>query len=863
MKRNLSKLLAFIMILCLTIPLFGNLTALVTVYAASPSLNETSKKIYMGTTFQLEVKNADQDNIKSVSWKSNRSSIAKVDKNGLVTPVKVGTTTIKCTLTYKDGKKTELACKAIVRIRTEATAVKITNMTGGTMNAQPIYVGNIFTIKNSVTPSNTTDTAYYISYDESIATVSTKGVITARAEGIATVEVRYGTSREDAMRSDNLAVAKMYVYITKKPDPTPTPSPTPIPSPTPTPVVLPEVTSVTMTGSQELQVNFSRPVIKSSVISGTKLVMGSVVLGKDEAAVDYGSILPVLSADRKQLTLSITGTFSGTYSVVISDKVQADGGVPFAPYAQVLSLKDITGPSYLYTSVGYTGWTSSINFNEPLDISSLSIEGVTGTTDAVLVNYLKDPANYTLSVDKKSILIDLSAYTSIKNLNLTVMLKGIRDTAGNATPKLLQNVTIRTDASSKPLAAIISTERTSREEIKVTFSSAISSPGMAKFGNDSIVGIVDSSDPTIVTYEIPYAYQSRTGVQIVEFSSWYNYNAVGIQNTPIAHPVDFTLDTTPPSLIKHDMVNVSANGAMICQLILTYDKEIVIASVNQQISVRAENSNGYISTLTPVSIYATVEGSVVTYSFSDTALMGNGNFSITLPVAMVADKLNNYSAATSFTLHKNGANSDTLPEPYSITQDAQDMNIIRLNFANQLDIASAEMIQNYRLASTGTSPKSASVIQQDDTTAVVELKFNPGAFTDSVSSYELIINGVKGYNGTYNAIADAHVLFNATENTPPAIANIHLDFSGITLTMSEEVMGSVKITATDPSTGLSSISGTGYASGKYIYITLDSSNRLSTYNTLRFEVTENNIYDVNGNKAAINLKQPYIARSTN
>lgn len=854
MRRKLSKLLAFVMILCLALPVFGGLAAPVTAQAASPALNVTSKKIYLGTTFQLQLKNVDTTKVKSISWKANRSSIAKVDQTGLVTPVKVGTTTIKCTLTYNDGTQEVLSCKAVVRNRVVATAVKITNASTGDMNAQSMYIGDTFTIKKTVTPSNTTDTAYYISYDEAIAAVSTTGVITAKAEGITMIEVRYGTSKTDAMRADNTAVARMYLYVTKKPAPTATPTPAP------TPAVLPEVTSVKMTGSQELQVNFSAPVIKNSVINGTKLVTGAIVLGKAEGAADFGSITPSLSSDRKQLTLSVTGSFSGTYSVVISDKVQADGGTPFTQYAEVLTLKDTTGPNYLYTSVGYTGWSSSINFDEPLDISRLSIEGVSGTTDAALVNYLKDPANYILSEDKKSILIDLSAYTSVKNLVVTVTLKGIRDTAGNSTSKLLQNVTVRTDASSKPLASIVKTERISKTEIKVTFSSAIFSPGIAKFGYDQVVGVVSTEDPTVVIYEIPSAYQSKTGTQIVEFSSWYNYNAVSFQDIAISRPVDFTLDTTPPQLVSYELVNAVLDNSAVCKLILTYNKEIATTSTNQEISVRAKNVNGNISTLTAVSTYATVEGCVVTYFFQDNALMENGDFTIILPAGMVVDKLYNYSNSAQITILKNGTSSDELPEPYVITQDPQDLSTIYLTFANKLDLSSAEQVQNYYLAGNKTYPVAASVVSQDDTGATVALTFASGTFISGVSSYELVISGVKGYNGTYNAITESHVIFTAAENTPPAITgSIRLNYATITMTMSEEVVGSLKITATDTSTG-TTISGTGYATGNYIYINLDN---VPVSSAVRFVITENNVYDINGNKAALKLNQTYIATSIN
>lgn len=853
MKKKRMKLLAFMMVLCLALPVLTYMGKTVPVMAASAALNVTSKKVYLGTTYQLQLKNVDTSKVSKIQWKANRSSIAKVNQEGLVTPVAVGTTTVKCTLTYKDGQSTVLSCKIVVRKRVAATAVKITNASLGNRNAQSIYVGEKFTIKKTVTPSGTTDSAFYLSYDESIATVSTSGVITAKAPGITMIEIRYGTSRAEAMSADNTAVARLFVDITEKPAPTPTP--TLIPTPTPTPAVL-EVTDVTMTGSQEVQITFSNPVLKSSLINGTKLAAGTVIIGADSGASDSGTLTPNLSKDRKKLTLSASGTFNGTYSVLVSNKVQADNGASFTQFATVLSMKDTTGPVYQYTSVGYTGWVSSINYNETLDISGMTVDSVSGTTDAALMSYLQDVSNYKLSADKKSIEIDLSSYTINKSLAVRVTLKGIRDTAGNATSQLLQQVFVRTDASEKPLAQIVKTERTSRSEIQVTFSSAIFSPGIAIFGSSTTVGIVNAADPTIVTYEIPSAYQGRTGIQLVVFNNWYNYNTTTVQNTPVSMAVDFTLDTTPPKLIKYEMVNGAAANLSVCKLILTYDKEIAFASTSQSIAVKVKNSNGNISTLSPISMSATVEGYIVTYMFTENAMMENGEFTIALPAGMVADKLNNFSTAAQIYLSKNGSNTGELPAPNAVEQDTTDLNTIYVSFANKLDLATAEQIQNYHLATIMKYPIAATVVSQNENNAVVALTFASGTFTGSINSYELVINGVKGYNNTYGAISDCHVIFTALENTPPALSGaIRMSYGTITMTMSETVTGSLKVTATDVTTG-ASINGTGYATGNLIYISLETTPSSSS---VRFVITENNVTDTNGNKAALMLNQSYIA----
>lgn len=853
--------MAFFLVLCLAVPMFAGLAGVLTAEAASASLNATSKKIYLGTTFQLKVQNVDMDTVKSITWKANRSSIAKVDQNGLVTPVKVGTTTIKCTIKYKDGTSKLLTCSAIVRERVQATAVKLTNVTLDDDNAKSMYVGSTFTIKKSVTPSNTTDSVFYSSEDESVATISTSGVITAKKPGITVIEVRYGLNKTEAVSADNKAVARFYLHVVEKPAPTATPTPKPTATPTPTPApVLPKVTSAKMVGSQELQITFNQPVRKSSLISGNKLVSGTVIIGKEEKSTDFGTLTATLSSDARTLTIRGTGSFNGTYSIVVSGKVLSEAGVAFEQYAEIMTLKDTTGPIYQGTTVGYNGWVSSINFDEAIDISNMTIEGVSGTTDAVLSGYLKDPANYTLSSDQRSLTIDLTGYTSDRALLATVILKGIRDSAGNTTSKQLQSVYVRTDASTKPLASIISVERISKTELEVVFNAEISSAGIAQFGSNTVYGIVDTENPKLVRYEIPVSYQSMTGYQVVNFSAWYNYNATSATIPSDTRPVNFTLDTTPPQLIAYEMTNAVVNGRTVCKLVLTYDKEIMIATTTQSITARVKNTNGDISSQTVTSTTATVESTIVTYIFEESMMLENGQFTLTLPANMVADKLENYSRAVSLVINKTGTSSDELPAPTAATQDAVDLSTIYLSFGNKIDADTAEQVQNYYVIS-GTSrnfPIAASVTENSSNGATVALTFNTGTFTSTFASYELVITGVKGYGGSFGAISSASIVFTAIENNPPRIAAAStISYGIITMTMSEDVTGTLTVTATDTATG-ATYTGTGAAGGKYIYINLDG---IPTSRTVRFVITENNITDLNGNKANFALNQPYIANA--
>ncbi len=880
MRRKQSRLIAFLIIFCLALPLLGHFSDTLTAKAAGPSLNAEKITVFTGTTYRLKVENVDTSKVKSVSWKVNRATIAKVDQNGLVTPVSPGTTTVKCTITYQNKTTQLLECSVTVRRRVACTKIEITNAKRNEGNAQTIYVGEKFSIKKKPTPSNTTDKVFWISWDENIATVSS-GVVTAKKEGFAVIEVRVGVDEADAMRADNPAVDRLYFHVTKKPLPTstpaptskPLPSPTPVPSPslapTPTPTSTPaplpangpKVLSAVMVGSQELQISFDRPVRRSSVISGGKLAAGTVIIGRDEGAGDFGTLSPSLSADMKTLTLNSSGSFSGTYSVVVSSKVVTSEGVPFEQYAEVLRLKDTTGPVYSGTTVGYNGWFSSINFNEALDISHMTVESVSNTTDVALLSYLRDPSNYKLSEDKKSLVIDLEGITSNRSLAVIVSLRGICDLSGNTTSSLLQRVYVRTDANTKAVASIVKVERISKTELQATFDSPIQWPGVARFGNESNAGIVDSSNMKVVRYEIPYSYQNKTGPQLIEFSNWYNYNG-SLTDTKVVRTVDFTMDTTAPQLMTAELVNGTFGGMNVSRLVLTWNKEIADAVFNPLFAIRVKTTRGEIMTIQPNVVDAKIEGESVTYVLSDEMLQSEGDFTVTLPAGLVTDRLDNVSGGRVVSVSKNGSSFNELPPPSIIEQDINDKSVIRLTFENKLDFASAEEVTNYYvLRANGAKivPIAASIQTQMDSRAVVELTFAGGAFTDdAISTYELVMQNIKGYSGAYGPMTEHHMTFQAVENTPPTARANRLQGQTIMMTMSEEVTGSIRITAID-STGRS-ISGEGYASGNMIYIILSEVPTL-TSKTLRFNINENSIVDINGNRATLNTSTYYFAIS--
>ena len=125
-------------------------------------------------TLQLAAICTPDDAAQQVSWTSSKPSVATVDENGLVTALKIGTTTITAKATDGTGVKASVTI-SVVR------AVQSISITGSTELAS----GKRITMKAAVLPENATnrEVTWSVDCDSSIATISTSGRLTA-ASGI-------------------------------------------------------------------------------------------------------------------------------------------------------------------------------------------------------------------------------------------------------------------------------------------------------------------------------------------------------------------------------------------------------------------------------------------------------------------------------------------------------------------------------------------------------------------------------------------------------------------------------------------------------------------------------------------------------
>ena len=168
------------------------------VHPESVAINKSSLSLIVGSNEQLTatVSPANAKD-KTVTWYSSNTSVATVSSSGVVTAKAAGSATITVT-TNNGGKKA--TCSVTVKeqiIPVTGVSLDKTSMT--------MTVGDTQTLTASVTPSNATDKSVaWSSSNTSIATVSSSGVVTAKAAGIATITARTNDGGKNATCSVNV-----------------------------------------------------------------------------------------------------------------------------------------------------------------------------------------------------------------------------------------------------------------------------------------------------------------------------------------------------------------------------------------------------------------------------------------------------------------------------------------------------------------------------------------------------------------------------------------------------------------------------------------------------------------------------------
>ncbi len=156
------------------------------------ALNKSGKvRLYTNDTLQLEASLAPALAESGLTWKSGNKKVAKVDKNGLVKPVKTGTTVISV--------KTDNGLTASVKVKVvkppKPKKVKLDK--SGTVR---LNLGEKLRLNATLSPRKAASRLTWSSSNKKVAKVSSKGKVTALKAGKATITVRTCNGKKAKVR---------------------------------------------------------------------------------------------------------------------------------------------------------------------------------------------------------------------------------------------------------------------------------------------------------------------------------------------------------------------------------------------------------------------------------------------------------------------------------------------------------------------------------------------------------------------------------------------------------------------------------------------------------------------------------------
>ena len=160
----------------------GKFTANCSVKVAVPvtgiSLDKSEAKLAVGETIKLRPTiKPENAAVKSIKWETSDKEVATIENDGTVKALKPGATTI--TITTKDGGH-KATCK--VTVINPVKEIKLDK------DSAEVQVGKTLTLTATISPSDATDkTVTWSSSDKAVATVDSKGVVTAVKPGTATI----------------------------------------------------------------------------------------------------------------------------------------------------------------------------------------------------------------------------------------------------------------------------------------------------------------------------------------------------------------------------------------------------------------------------------------------------------------------------------------------------------------------------------------------------------------------------------------------------------------------------------------------------------------------------------------------------
>ncbi|MDF2951982.1 MAG: hypothetical protein K0S18_1565, partial [Anaerocolumna sp.] len=225
--------------------------------------------------------------------------------------------------------------------------------------------------------------------------------------------------------------------------------------------------------------------------------------------------------------------------------------------------------------------------------------------------------------------------TADLNKEMSVKLYNIKDLAGNSIVNDPITVVFKTDNTLKPQAKLVSLERIEYNKLTATFDKPIKTPGLIVVNNESVTGVINSSDLTKVNYTISAAAAQLTGYQKVYIGYWDSYNVL---------PNDTSADVLTEKYVNFSVNNLLPLPAPVSVAQTTNDNNAITVQFNHMLDeTTAENKSNYTIAgvvITSAELTNTITGGTVKLTLQPGSLQTTKTY--TLTVAGVKGYNNSY-----------------------------------------------------------------------------------------------------------------------------------------------------------------------------------------------------------------------------
>ena len=592
-----------------------------------------------------------------------------------------------------------------------------------------------------------------------------------------------------------------------------------------------KVASVNFVDAKTVQVKFTIPVLKSTVVSGGDLLQNITFTAVGGApAITSASAGASLSDDGKVLTVTpqTTEYFGGDYAVTVTTSITDVNSNAIKPYSAVSTLKDTVRPT-VTVSYPFNG-VARFTFSEPMNIAN-----DTATEAALSVTSPSDGAaagapDATLATDKKSFDLNISGYTAGKNY--TVTLVGVADYAGNLiSPNPYTAVVVNSTVdSTKPT---VTAEALDTNKIKLTFSEKISNYGTvnteaidltAGTGNATI-----DSTGLVVTVTTSTAAPALTGVALVTVAGYKDLS--GNTGDTYTKLMNFVTDTTAPTYVSHEIKTIGSD----LYLLVKYNENVAVGT-GDALTGTYVDSNSITKSFTAIpsgttnsSLYLPAAGQTTTDTIKIKITgLAAGTYTATIPAASVTDTATgtNDSVSKTITFSVGTFSDPTKPAVSNVYVQRNKANSANLEdavyviFSMDVTPATALNVNNYLVE--GQSIFSTAIFDGDARSVKLTLKPNvitvggarlitvanvataAGKVMDTYTVAPVFAENVKPYLASAKFASATTITATFSENLGAGSANafeVYVDgvklTSGVTATAA--VAGSKTVTITVPS----------------------------------------------------------------